>query len=909
MSEILAKSSTRAKGEITLSKHTYDALQAFENIKGKIKNYSNLSEVIKIAIFLHDLGKSLPSFQIKSLGNNDYEPWDILYEVPHSLFSILLINKDELKNKLGEEYFNFVISSVAYHHWRENFDDFISKNNDTLINLSQKVLKEWGDKLKDNLYKEFSGNEYKDLVKFIDINKSWLESIIRGRKIMNLAIPPYKFDYEPIRKEVKKEWILISGFLQRCDHFASWCEEEGEDLYKIEIENLEKEEIERRIKERIGENAWQFKRLQGEEIKNTILIAPTGYGKTEFAFLWAKGEKLFYTLPIRSAVNQIFEERAQKIFGEDKTGLLHSDTDVYLLERNTLEYENIKLYDLAKQFSYPVIISTGDQFFPYALRPPGYEKVFATTSYACFVVDEIQAYDPKACAIITKFLEWTYKMGGKFLLITATLPKFVREYLENSIPELKGNIINIYEDEKDNFKRIIKHKLRLEILKNADKKNPKFELPKEEKEKIIEEAKRGKRVLVILNTVNFAQRVYEALKEEAPSELKNNIFLLHSRFTLLDKKNKENKYIEEFKNPKPTIENKGKILVATQVVEASLDIDADVLFTEICPMDALIQRAGRILRRYFYRNGKILNKSDNSEHNLSDGKFRAFDTDPNIHIWIFEKEEQSKKGKQSKKGIQSGKEYVYPEELTLFSIAWLYWIKRKKEENIDIESTLLNKDTEDFLEKELSFLLELDQEKKGEKQKKSKEKSDFYDIILDGNWLNKLEPIEIELSEYDKYILVDLFYSKLRQGRDKGYLSDFYKTIDILNVGWMSERKTEARELFRNIHDVQVITEDRLEDFEKDIERFINDVTENKNMFLFSLFKNEVLSKYVVSIPAIYVRTTPISIYERLRIDISDEWNRRLEKWLSGIYLYPNINGSYDWEKGLEIKPSKKKGE
>ena len=139
------------------------------------------------------------------------------------------------------------------------------------------------------------------------------------------------------------------------------------------------------------------------------------------------------------------------MFGEGKAGLLHSDADVYLLSQETDEAGTMKLYDLAKQLSYPVMISTGDQFFPYALRPPGYEKVFALLSYSRLVIDEIQAYDPKACAIVTKFMEWMHKMGGKFLLMTATLPKFVENRIKESAPDCE--MINIYENEKDKFQK------------------------------------------------------------------------------------------------------------------------------------------------------------------------------------------------------------------------------------------------------------------------------------------------------------------------------------------------------------------------------------------------------------------------------------------------------------------------
>lgn len=74
----------------------------------------------------------------------------------------------------------------------------------------------------------------------------------------------------------------------------------------------------------------------------------------------------------------------------------------------------MRVYELARQLSSPAILSTGDQFFPYALRPPSYEKIFAKLSYSRLIIDEIQAYDPKAAAIVVKFIEHIVQMGVNF---------------------------------------------------------------------------------------------------------------------------------------------------------------------------------------------------------------------------------------------------------------------------------------------------------------------------------------------------------------------------------------------------------------------------------------------------------------------------------------------------------------
>jgi len=833
MTQIWAKSNS-----ITLSKHIEDVLSAFDKIKCKIPD-DTIKKAIKIAIFYHDFGKVIPNFQISKVRNKNYEPFDIIYEIPHSLFSVFWIDEFIVKSILNndEKLVKFVISAVAYHHWRESFDEFI-RTNDKFKNFAEKVLSNWKDKFQQNLQNEIKNLNINDddifkLTNSIKLNEKKLEEIKNNLPFYHIAIPPYNFDYEILRGiliksfEEHKKWILISGFLQRCDHFASFCEEENENLDNIEIDSIGfdkiKENFKRKINQQDENKIWQIQKLNNEEIrnKNIILIAPTGYGKTEFAFLWSNSEKFIYTLPLRSAVNQIYE-RAKNIFGDEKVGLLHSDADVYLLEKEGDVGDTTKLYELSKALSFPAIISTGDQFFPYALRPPGYEKIFALFSYSRLIIDEVQAYDPKACAIIVSFIDWVVKMGGKFLLMSATMPYFVKKEIENRIGS-QFEEINVYEEKKENFKNIYKHKLKIEVIENEDKKI----------DEIIDKAKKGKNVLVILNTVKEAQKIYEKLKEKADYSLKNKIFLIHSRFTLEDRRKKEVELIEkEFKNPKP--ENEGKILVATQVIEASLDINADVLFSEICPLDALIQRMGRVLRRYF--DEKVIDET-------------------NVFIWVF------------KNGLESGKGNVYKKELLKLSLAWLW---KKSQGEID-----------DVPEVELSNFFNQHFRRKNKKNENILQK-----IIEDDEWVSNINNLEIKLSEYDKYKLVDNFYKSIPS--DGKYLPEFYNTLEILSAGYMSNRKSEAQKIFREVYNVDVIIEGKLKEFEEEIKK----ITENK--ISFSEFKKNILMRYIISVP--YFRNLNLNrklIYE---IDVDE----KLLPWLEGIYIIKEKE--YNEEIGLVLE-------
>lgn len=845
--QILAKSNG-----ITLKKHTEDILNCFKSLSTKLNNLINedIKKCIEWGILLHDLGKALPYFQIVVLGNKDYKPFYLNKDmnIYHSLASVLFINEEVLRKKVGENNLRFVLSAIAYHHWKISLEDDLRYGAEKFEKLFKFSGKE---KLIENIKTELNDlidNNSEDIIK---LDEDKLEGLANGLSFSDYVIPPYQLYFLPKRLELnedeKKKWILLSGFLQRCDHFASFCEEENNtSLENIEIYNNASNEILNKAKAKIGiqdqnHQIWQEEKLKNENNKdNLILIAPTGCGKTEFAFLWSNGDKLFYTLPLRSAVEQIYE-RAKNIFGNDKVGLLHSDADVYLLKQNE-SVESIKVYEVAKQLSYPVIVSTGDQFFPYGLRPPGYERIFATFSYSRLVVDEVQAYDPKAAAIVVKFIEHIVQMGGKFLLMTATLPEYVKKEIEKRININSENLstINLYEDERQKYENLKKHKLSFIPINNKKEGNKTdFTLSDDMINEIISQAQ-NKRVLVILNTVNQAESVYNKIKKENHNRIKEeNIILFHSRFTLNDKNKIKESLEEKFKNPKNENENEGKILIATQVVEAALDIDADVLYTEICPMDALVQRMGRVLRRY--RENFAMSEND----------------EPNVYVFVFNE------------GYESGNGRVYDREL--------------------IEKTLILLDNPNH-----TFKSGIDKTEKGDgdqsNKKKKKQTNEFIAEELKNIWnqqstKSKRKTLENEnykllLSEYDKFLLVDKIYKNLESNGK--YLSNFYKTLDILDAGFMSDRKEEAQRMFREILNVFVIDESKKMEFIEKIKRLNENLT-------YTEFKKDIISEFVIQIP--YYQITKNKIGEVIDWVSEAEYNidiniyKKLMRWCSDIYI------------------------
>ncbi len=523
--EIIAKSHPQK----TLKEHTEDVLNTFEDLR-RLRDKLGIQledkewEILKKACFYHDLGKANSIFQKRIRGGTRRN----IPEIPHNFLSILFV----------EEPDEMLLNMIAFHHWRDlpHLRDLVDKIYSDVQNYIVKL------------------NEY------FNINFSLVKKGI-FKKRMELLRKYYSKRIDGII-DLKREskFIILLRFLNRIDHSASAN-------VPVETEAINKYEKTKSFLFSKTIQPWQLIEIKSDfKDKNGIVVASTGMGKTKMALLWGNYQKTFYTLPVRTSVTAMYE-RLSKLFGKTNVGLLHSDAlSKLLFEENGLTTDDAFYhYDMAKNLSYPIIVSTANQLFPATLKYFGFEKIYATLSYSKVIVDEIQAYSPHTIAIIIHGLKEIVSLGGKFLIITATLPSFVKneltyDFLITKIPDLKKHKIELINAPltEDNLKNVI-----IDLKNNGVKK-----------------------ILIVCNTVEKSQKLYQFLKEFSP-------LLLHSRFTRTDRTYRENAVLER------SFEG---ILVSTQVIEVSLDIDFDVLLTEMAPLDVLIQRMGRVYRR-FKRDG------------------------------------------------------------------------------------------------------------------------------------------------------------------------------------------------------------------------------------------------------------------------------------------------------------------
>ena len=486
----------------------------------------------------HDDGKANFSFQ-RRVSSKRWIPFDPEKEIPHNVLSVYYLDKTQYEEM---DYLK-IASAILYHH------DYCDE--DRVINEKWMLIDE-------NLLEGYSSESLSgDEIEYL------MNEGLYGENL-----------------------IVLKGLLRRCDYSAS-----GE--YEIEYPNdflLEKlERMMQRWKEK-NENA-DWNELQKFAIENRetdiIAVASTGMGKTEAGLLWIGDQKGFFILPVRTAINAIYDRVREEILQEEKleerVALLHSEALEYYND-NVEELDITEYFDRGKHLSLPLSISTLDQLFNFVLRYKGYETKLATLSYSKIVIDEIQMYEPDLLAVLIRGLGQIHRLGGKIAIVTATLAPFIKQLLkEDAEIEFK---------EKDFILDKTRHSVSVKdgAIQAEDIVT-----------QYLENKKSGKsnKILVVCNTIKKAQALYEELKTQLGEIEELNLF--HSRYIRQDRKKLE-KEIRRF--GKTYCDEKNKILdcqngiwISTSLVEVSLDIDFDYLFTELSELNGLFQRMGRCNRK------------------------------------------------------------------------------------------------------------------------------------------------------------------------------------------------------------------------------------------------------------------------------------------------------------------------
>ncbi len=566
----------KSNGE-TLADHTENALTVFESIKQLLPYIPQLCSEedfwkhLFLGVFFHDFGKVATGFQASLNG----QKWDYRHEI---LSAGLFLNVP-----VSDKYTTAVALAIVSHHhgceylnqkyrtygmgsdaakliWEEKVKE-MEQNQEYLYFLMNK-MPEWSLK--------YLGEEIKMPLNVANVQncKDSMELCVRtikNREKQEVFVSSFKN---------KKYFLFLRGLLIACDHLSS----AGKAEILPAIQNInEKLIVAGRIKELRG-----FQSKVMNIASSVYLAAPTGIGKTDAALLWSgknqdSGRRVFYVLPYTASINAMEREFKRIFVGEeDKIGMLHHKADYFIyksfLEQDYSKEESLKLMREAKnntkKIYRPIKIVTPYQIIKAYFGVKGFEVMLSEMAGGLFVFDEIHCYDPRTVALIARSVEELDKIGAKFLFMSATLPSFLRTIISKSVTDIKSVTLNPSEKDERDILEQARHRVFLiegEIVEYLD------ELKKE--------LKNSKRVLVVCNTVKRAQEIYKELKPHT-----NFPLLIHGRFIAEDRERIEKEL------------SSASLLVGTQAIEVSLNISFDTIYTEPAPIDALLQRFGRVNR-------------------------------------------------------------------------------------------------------------------------------------------------------------------------------------------------------------------------------------------------------------------------------------------------------------------------
>jgi CRISPR-associated helicase Cas3/CRISPR-associated endonuclease Cas3-HD len=345
-----------------------------------------------------------------------------------------------------------------------------------------------------------------------------------------------------------------------------------------------------------------------------LLRAPTGAGKTEAAQLWAARQvealrarhggqpRVFYTLPYLASINAMTERLGASLGDDGLIGVAHSRAALYHLDRSLREdssssrpprdpadASSIQRADAAgkavsraaatRLFRELVRVGTPYQLLRGALAGAGGSGILIDSANSVFILDELHAYDTRRLGFILAMTRLWEQLGGRIAVISATLPDPLATLLTET---LEGNPTTV---EAMDRSWPVRHRL----VTRADHLTADASV-REIKARLVA----GQAVLVVANNVADARALFEEIAPDARRHHGGQAAdLLHARFRAMDRNIIEGRIRARYGTGAA---RKPGLVVATQVVEVSLDVDFDALHTSGAPLDALIQRFGRVNR-------------------------------------------------------------------------------------------------------------------------------------------------------------------------------------------------------------------------------------------------------------------------------------------------------------------------
>ncbi|MEB3190867.1 MAG: CRISPR-associated helicase Cas3' [Snowella sp.] len=590
------------KGSYSLVGHTADVVNAVTvlvDVLGDrlLKQFglncdlAYLRNTVRLAAYLHDWGKANHHFQgmvrSKIPGPSPQRDLNQQQMLRHEIVSVLLAWEFREWLKQAEGDFYTALVAAGGHHLKLGGKQ--GKQNDEFGELKQ------SGEVEISLY--FQHSNFRGLLRYgiksleglpkklklsVAPKQSWtVTEIKQKRQAIKEALEAQSI--EPVLCAVIKALLIAGDCSASAFPNVDLKTEDGQLLtYQQWIEQeisttLDQDKLDKVIEQRLdGYSLRPFQESLGQ-IKSRVAIARAGCGtgKTLGAYNWAKthaiGRKLFFCYPTTGTSTEGFIDY---VHGKLEAELFHSRYQVDLEMMKTGEEEElesgsevaIKLESFRAWGAESVVctVDTVLGLFQCNRRPL---YCFPAIANGAFVFDEIHCYDAKLFGTLLRFLK---VVKAPVLLMSAS----VLPWQKRAIEEAVGEPIEIIEGPKE-----------LEV-------QPRYRFHFQEVpnwERVEQELAEGGRVLWVCNQVNTAIGFYEEAKYRGLEAL-----LYHSRYRYQDRVNHHRAVVDAFKPD----QKKPVIAICTQVAEMSLDLSATLLVSQIADPAGLIQRLGRLNRRY-----------------------------------------------------------------------------------------------------------------------------------------------------------------------------------------------------------------------------------------------------------------------------------------------------------------------